>query len=194
MNIYAFEDYKDFLRENIRKNSTIRGYNTNLAKAAGCQKSYLSQVIKSNVHLTPEHAIGVALFWNLNELESEYFLQLVHLGRTSYTPLKNKIKTRLGEIKEQSENLSLRYSADSLTDEFSLKNYYSYWLTSALHIVVDIEKLRTVDAISKYFCVPEAIVRNNLEELERLGLVKRDGGQWLSLQRSIHLSKNSPFN
>ncbi len=135
----------------------------------------------------------LALFWNYDENESEYFIQLVHLGRTSFQPLKNKIRARLKELKAARENLAKRFQQNSIQDSEAQALYYSSWIPSALHVMVDIQNLRTLESISKYLGLPTDVVKKQLEALERLGLVKREDGRWHPGGKNIHLPKASPF-
>ena len=57
------------------------GYQRQLSEAAGCHTSYLSQVLADKAQLTPDHAAGLAVFWQWNETASEYFLTMVQLER-----------------------------------------------------------------------------------------------------------------
>ncbi len=193
MSLFDFDDYKAFLKLHISENSAQRGYITLLARAASCQKSYLSQVLKGHAHLTPEHAMGLALFWSLDDIESEFFIQLVNLGRTSFSPLKNKILMRLQSLREEKENLGRRFKQGALADDAAQQLYYSSWIMSALHVIVDIEKFRTVNEISTYLNLSENLVSKNLNVLEKLQLVKKQGGRWLPSGKSIHLPKESLF-
>lgn len=193
MTVYDYDEYLDFLKAIIKNNSKTRGYLTELAQAAGCQKSYLSQVIRGMVHFTPEHAMKLALFWELSEIESDYFIQLVHLGRTSFQPLKNKIKDQLKVLKEQKDNMTMRFKQSSFDDEAKQMLYYSTWIMAAIHVMVDIERLRTSEAIAKHLNLSTEIVKNQLEKLEQLGLVKRHNLHWLPTGKGLHLPKGSVF-
>ncbi len=191
MNIFEFGDYQELLKSQIKENSEKRGYLTLLAKEVGCQKSYLSQVIRGQVHFTPEHAMKLALFWNLSESESEYLIQLVHLGRTSFPPLVKKITNRLSEIKTSQANLEQRFRSNSFQDVEAQALYYSNWMTSAIHILVDIEAFRKIESIGQRLNLSFQLVRSQLEKLERLNLVKRQGLDWLPSGKGMHLPKRS---
>ncbi len=193
MIVFDFNDYHDFLHYQIKDNSDVRGYLTQLAKAAECQKSYLSQVIKGRVHFTPEHATKLTLFWNLNDSESEYFIQLVHLGRTSFMPLIKKIRFRLKEIKSTRENFAQRFQQESVPSIEAQSSYYSSWIPGAIHVIVDIEKYRTLEAIATRLALPPNLVKSHLEILMSLGLVIKQGAQWLPTGKNIHLPKASMF-
>jgi len=192
MNLFEFDDYQEFLKCHVKLKSNERGYLTRLADGAGCQKSYLSQVIKGHVHFTPEHAMGLALFWNLSDSEAEYFVDLVHLGRTSYQPLKNKIRARLNAIRSERKSLAKRLHEKSIPDH-EAQTYYASWIPSALHVAMDIKKLRTVESAAQALGLPTEVVRRHMELLESLGLVKRLDQEWIPSGRNLHLPNSSVF-
>src|ERR1700722_8117600 len=109
MNLFENTDYKDVLHTQIAANRDRRGYRSELAQAAGCQLSFLSQALHSHVHLTPDHAAGLATFWGFDHDERDYFLELVNLARAGSQVLKKILLKRLEEIKDRHENLARRY-------------------------------------------------------------------------------------
>ena len=74
LTIYEFEDYRQFIRHQLEANKQQRGYQSVLAKAAGCQPSFFSQAVRGQVQLTPDHAVGLADFWQLDSHQTDYFL------------------------------------------------------------------------------------------------------------------------
>ena len=81
--VFESLDYKRYMRQQIAAHGDVYGYKSRLAAAAGCQKSYLSQVLNGAHDLTLEHAAGLAAFWQLPRLDGEYFMELVNWARAS---------------------------------------------------------------------------------------------------------------
>jgi len=79
--LLAAKDYRSFLLSVVEDPEKTRGYRKRLADEAGCQPSYLSQMLKGSVELTLEQAERLCGFWKLDELEAEIFLNLVLMGR-----------------------------------------------------------------------------------------------------------------
>jgi transcriptional regulator with XRE-family HTH domain len=73
MQVYSHSNYREFIKDKARENRGQSGYKTRMAKAAGCQLSYLSQVLRGSANLTLEHAVGLSKLWELNEEETEIF-------------------------------------------------------------------------------------------------------------------------
>ena len=108
VNIYEYLDYKKFLTAKIKEGSKVRGFQTRMAKTAKCQKSYLSQVLRTKYHITTDQAFRLTQFFNFSALETDYFIELVNFARTDLAPLKERILVRLTSIKESSTNLRIR--------------------------------------------------------------------------------------
>jgi len=191
--LLAFEDYKEFIRAMVEENRETRGYLTKLAEAANCQKSYLSQVLRSKVQLTPEHAMGLCQFWGLNEIESDYFLNLVFLGRTDFAPLKRKVLQKLNILRKQNDHLGERYSKPKLQGA-DHQVYYSSWIYAAIHISLSLKECRSVNSIAQRLALSPELVRSALMALEEMGIARRSGQSWELGVGSIHLPQDSPMN
>ena len=71
MNIFSYLNDKEFLNDLIEKNQSVRGYQTKLSEGVRCSRSFLSQVIHSNVDLTLEHIANLAEYISLNTEEDK---------------------------------------------------------------------------------------------------------------------------
>jgi uncharacterized protein (TIGR02147 family) len=194
-NLSVFEnlDYLGFLRAQIKANKTIHGYKAKLADAANCQRSYLSQVLIEKAHLTPDQAINLCRFWNLNIAESSYFLNLVHLARAATRTLKEFYSKELQKIRKEQGQLSKRYLFKEIEpNEQSI--YYSNWIYGAVHMLVTIPTYQDVESISEKLNISTKVITGVLEELEKLNLVSRDKKRWVATEKQIHVSSNSRFN
>lgn len=193
MNLFRYETYKDILIAQIASNPGGRGYRTKLAEAAGCQLSFLSQVIHSHVHLTPDHAAGLCEYWGFDNEERDYFLELVNLARAGSPILKTILLKRLAEIRAKHEDLASRYKKRESIREKDQALYYSSWHLSAIHILLTISEFRTVEEIAKRLSLPPSMVQQSLQQLTRIGLAVRKSGVWLPTENDLHLPKDSPF-
>ncbi len=193
LDVFTYKDYKTFIREQIEEHRQTRGYRQLLADAAGCQRTYLSQVLNSHIELTPEHAVGMTNFWDLGSSAAEFFLELVNLSRAGTPALKKLILSRLERLKKSQGDLAERIKAPTLQAGSYEALYYSTWLFSALHIVTRLRSCRTAAGAAAYLGIPEDLVRGYLSALEDIGLVKEERGQWHSLAGNLHLPKASPY-
>lgn len=99
MIVYEATNYKEFIDAKIISYRMVRGYKTKLAKAAGFSPSFLSQVIHGHVELTPEHALRLAQFWEMDEKETDYFMLLVDHSRAGSVILRDRIAQKMETFK-----------------------------------------------------------------------------------------------
>lgn len=195
MKVFHASNYKEFLLAKIEENKSARGYKTRLAEAAGCQSSFLSQVLHGHIDLTPEHAIGLANFWEMSELEREYFMDLVNLARSGTPNLRAHFEGRLKAIRAEYENMGSRFQTHKISDERAAEIYFlaSAWHHSAIHTIIGIPAFRTARTIAKRLNLPEDVVLQSLESLEGLGLCKREAGEWVPSTEFVIIPKKSPL-
>lgn len=194
MSLFTVKDYRSFISEKISENKAIRGYQTRLSEAAGVHSSYISRVINSHIHLTTDQAANLAEFWRLDPEETDYFIDLVLLERSSSATLKTRIQQRLGVIHHNRQQLARRFSHARPMDERNADIYFSAWYFSAIHILITIPQYRTVRAIAKRLRLSEALVNEALEILSSIGLARYSQSQWIALQNDIHLAQQKMFS
>ena len=190
---FKYNDYKDLIRDAISSNTELRGYQGKIAEAGRCQKSYFSKVLNGDAHLNTDQAMGISEFLQLNEDETEYFLELVSLARSSYPPLLKRIKGKLRLLREKQEKGAKAAGASEIVSNNEWQ-YYSQWHWSAIHIIVGISRFQTVAAISKSLNLNESIVLETLVGLQHQGLVEIKNGRWNIKPVHRHLDSNSPLN
>ena len=194
MSLFQTTDYLKVLRDKIETGRTRRGYMTQLARAIHCHPSFLSQVLAEQAQLTPDHAAGLAEFWALPELESEYFLQLVLLARAGSKALRTQIQKRMGVIRKSAQEISAYVAPSSrLADEQALL-YYSNWLYSALHMLVSVPSLATTPAAAARLQVAPEQALHILRDLQAMNLVRpEEGGRWAVTQGQVNIPRTSPL-
>jgi len=193
MDVFKFSDYKKFLASKIEENASQRGYRSQLAEAAQCQKSFFSHVTHSHVHLTPDHAYGLCEFWAFDPMESEYFLAMVDHARAGSLRLRSALEVRMRRLREARNDVTKRVEADEIRDRQAETLYHSAWYWNALHVIVAIPDYQTTHAISQRLGLEPARTVECLQQLEKMNLVKQKGGRWTITNKSIHLDRSSPM-
>jgi uncharacterized protein (TIGR02147 family) len=192
--IFSYQDYRDFLQALMTSQSESWGLITKMAKAAQCQRPYLSKVLKGEAQLTPSQAYGLARFWKLNSFETEYFLGLLEAERAGSGDYREYIQRKNSALRKSQEDLSQRVNRKSAPIAHNEVTYYSAWYWSAIHILVSIPAFQTVEAISRKLSLSPSIVEVSLKRLEEYGFVKREGGKWKFDTSERHISKTSPLS
>jgi len=183
--------YTEFLRGKIKENSTIRGFQGKLAAGLGVHGSYLSRVLKEQVHLTPDQAASLCEFLPLQGIEAEYFINLVNLARASSPSLKTILRSQLDELRRRNEDLSRRFTDATKIDEKEKGVYYSAWYFSAIHILLMVPGHDSSKAIARRLKLEEKLVKATLLVLEELGLAQSQGEKWKVRDGNIHLTNTS---
>ena len=191
MNVFRHLDYKHVLKDYLKENADVFGCKSRLAEAAGCQKSFLSQVLGGPVHLTPDHASGLADYWKLSGAEREYFMELVQLGRAGTKSLREYSRKRIDQLRRDQENLSKRIKQKQEIPEAHASIYYSAWHFSAVHILLTIPAFRTAEKIAARLALSVEFANEILSTLESIGLATRLKGEWQATSSVIHLAKDS---
>ncbi len=124
------------------------------------------------MHLTLEHAFRLCRFFKFSDLETEFFLELVSLCKTTFGPLRAQIEKRLQHLKKASEDRLNQFRAPELSSLEHQFTYYSSWTTTAVHILLTIPQFKTRAAIARKLGITEEQVQEDLEKLVRVGLLK----------------------
>jgi uncharacterized protein (TIGR02147 family) len=190
VSIFNEVNYLRVIQSQIELNKDAHSYKTKLALAAGCQKSFFSQVLSGAMNLASDHALGLARFWNFNSFETDYFFHLVQLARASTPALKSFLHDKLNSIRREAENLNKQFSENALSDQQAYV-YYSTWYYSAIHILSTIPAFRTVASISKKLQLPEESTKRCIDDLVHMGLLTESDGKFKPENKNVHLSKDS---
>ncbi len=193
-NIFSYIDYLAFIRKMLDMNARTYGYKAKLAAAAGCQRSFLSQVLSGSTHLTVEHAEGLGNFWQLRKIEKEYFLNLVLLARAGSKSLKEFLRQKINDMRRDQENLAKRITEKTILPDENAAIFYSNWQYLAVVILLTIPEFRTVESIARRLNLKNDIIKKTLQDLEALGLAVRSDDIWLATSTTIHVPRDSKFN
>ncbi len=193
MTLFDFHEYRSVVKWQIKVNESVRGYQTLLARAAGCQRAFLSQALNSHVQLTPDHVAGLSKFWQFDELETDYFLELVLLERASSPNLKQVIERRLRALKKQRLDLAERLKINEALPEKIQAIYYSSWHMAAIHVLLSIPEFNDIHKISQRLHLSPATVQSSIKILEDLKVVKKTNRGWTISNKHLYLPKASPF-
>lgn len=194
MNVFEFGNYRDIIKQAIQDNSHLRGYQSRLADAAGCQSSHLSQVLKGLVQLTPDQAAAICGYWQLGDMETDYFIALVSYERAGTSRLRARLAHEIERLRHEGRKLSSlvnpeKREAGSIKPE-DAAYYWSNWDCVAINEILRLPEFRTVQAIAKRFQIPASSAVKTLEKLQDMGLVRQEGQQWLPNHSLIFEDKN----
>lgn len=188
MTIFDFKDYKLYLKHII--DSSKRGIITRLAEAAGCQRSYLSQALSTQVNLTSDQVYNISIFLKLSEDEQEYLLLLLEQDKAASFSYKKRIKAKIENLKSNSKRLSQK--VEKKNPKKVNPKYYSAWYYSAVHIASSIEQFKTEKDFATHLNLNINTVTEVLTDLKSWGLVKLKKDEWIYNDAySLHLKDDA---
>lgn len=192
---FKSSDYRTFLVELVRERK-LRGITqTDLARVMGCQPAYLSQVLPGRADLTEEHVLRLCGHLGLSDPETEYLLLLLRLQKAGGQLMRTYLERRIRGLRKSSNSLEPKLTKTAVQNDLEMSSYYaSSWIPSAIHALTDCEVFQTSAAIAKRLQIEEAVVKIQLQRLERFGLIKIKKGRWVHAGESIHFSKNSDLD
>lgn len=189
--VFGYMDYKAFLSDWLRQQP--RGTLKRMAEVAGCQRSYLSEVLRRHVHLTPDHAFSIGEFLGMSRQEIDFFLTLVEYARASGKRYRESLAAKITRERNSRRRLASRTEpADAPVDPRSAE-YCGSWHSVAIHLATCIPGLNTAQSIARKLMLPEGAVCATLAQLERNGfVVRKAGGYHFNFsQPNIHVPDDS---
>ncbi len=196
MNIFDVENYKEILKFKIQENQNNRGYQTRLAAAAGCSRSFLSQVLADHldIDITRDQAAGLCVFWNFNDSQFEYFLLLLDLEKAKSQLLKDHLQTKMKKVKKEQLKLPKEIAKESISEFKSQSVYYSSWLIAAVHMALTIPALQDPKVLGQRLNLDDNQIEKVLLKLQEFGLAKNNGAVWESTKKDINLDESSELS
>lgn len=195
LRIFNYRSYKEYLSDWIKQIGG-RGSLSRLANAAGCHRTYLSQVLNSKVELTLDHAANLALFFKFEPSEADYFLACVMYERATLKNAKNFFLKKMESIKAREEIISKRirsHQRENISARSEFGYYYADHTASLVHLATSCPQTQIPEAISERFGLDKDITHALLDYLITKGLVKKEGSKYCHSGKSIHLDRKSPF-
>lgn len=190
--VFDFTDYKDFLRHKVGEKSARRGLKAALAEAAGCQPTYVSQVLNGHAQLSLEQAIAISEFLGHSKDESHFFLLLVQKSRAGTQVLKRYYAEQIQDVLDRRLVLTRRLGAQNKLSEEHKTTFYSTWHYLAIHIALTVPELQTKEALCEYFRLPLKKVVSVLEFLTEAGLALQTGERFISEAGLLRIGNDSP--
>ncbi|RYZ91241.1 MAG: DUF4423 domain-containing protein [Proteobacteria bacterium] len=198
MNIFDFDAYPAILEEMIRFNAHVRGYKSQLAKAAQCQNSYFSLVLGHKADLNPDQASALTDFWELNSSEADYFINLVLLARASTDSFKQRILGRLKDLQEQFSVYRLPKAVTNIQDvKLSAEDqtfFLQHWLCPSVLTLLRFEKTDSAAKVAQYLQMPINLIQLIIDRLEKMGLLVRENGRFLPQEHLVLVENHSDLS
>lgn len=189
MSLFSFKDYKDFLKSKAQES---RGNLTLLAKAAGCQPSYLLRVIHEEAELTLDQTYRLSEYWHFDSSEQEFFMTQVNYSRAADKNYKASLKKKMEELLQAHNNLSKIVERPQVTEIQSLVEYHSDPRIALAHFLTDCRGYQTKERLAERLRLSLSEVDDLLHFLSKLNLISLEGKMIKFKTGVVHIPRNSP--
>ncbi len=192
LSIFTYSSYIKYLNS-LSKAAKNRGVLSRWAEAAGCQRSYLSNVLGGRAHFNRDQGFRLSEFLGHSERERSYFLLLIEIEKDPSPSYKEHLFKSLQQLKREEENLQKKLQRPAFQPETIQSTYYSSWHRSAIHVLSSIPKYQTLSSISEHLGISQLLTEKVLEELVAMGFVGREGARFFWQSGDIHVPEHSPL-
>src|SRR6185312_8015194 len=114
------------------------------------------------------------------------------MNRAALPGLKSHFEERVREERERYLDLNRRIRQKGAVPKEDSLVYFSSWQYAAIHVVAGMKGAETAEDIAKMLKLPLRRVKDLLESLVSMGLIKATNGKYSSGSHRIHLEKKSP--
>jgi uncharacterized protein (TIGR02147 family) len=185
------DSYRAILKDLISQRP--RGEIAKIADHLGVASTLLSQVLSGNRHLTLEQSYSVAKYFDLSNLEKDYFLASVLKDRTKDERLKNHWDQKLKEIKLITQSIKKKVKAQRELEDSVKSKFYSSYLFSAVRLYTSIGKGKTLSEISERFKISRQKAQKIVEFLLENNLITEKNGVYKMGVQNTHVPKESDY-
>ena len=194
LNLFEFSSYKRFLIEYIKAQKAAgRGLRSKLAQVAGCNTTYMSQVLNGSANLSQEQGEAICRFLGLTGEETEFLLCLIDSARAGTNSLKALLQKKIERMQAARLVVKDRVEIKEHLDPLSQATYYSHWGYAAIHMLVTIPEFRTEARVIERLNLPPQQVRRMIEFLISCGLLRSEAGVLVAGRTQIFLGQDSPM-
>jgi uncharacterized protein (TIGR02147 family) len=169
--VFDYLDYREFLKDSYQRNKSIDPkYSCRyIASKVGFKSaSYFTQVLHGRTDMTPAMALRFAEFLKLEARESNYFELLVLYARSRSATERRCYLEQLATFRESKAHLVPPEHYE----------FYECWYHTAIRELLHIEPFTgDFNLLSRRLrpAVPVSKVRESIELLLRLGMIRQDG-------------------
>ena len=191
--VFEFKDYREFLRSSLPVSGEGRGARSRLAEALGCRLAFISNVLNGLQHFSLENGVVIAEFLKLSPEERDFFMLLLQHGRAGSRKLERHFEEQIARILAEREKVRTRIRTENSLSETEQASYYGSWIPIALHVMSAVPALRTRAELARRLRLMDAELREPLEFLLAVGILREVGGRLERGPTRLHLDADSPL-
>lgn len=196
MNVFHFTDYKEYV---LKKISSLphkgKGELTKISAKLKIHTTVLSQIFRGPRELTPEQACMLGKYFELNDLESEYFYCLVQHHRAGTEEARKMAQRQLKRLRTLTDQAENRLAEGVYLSEQERAVFYSHWYYSAARLMTFLPHLQTklAEAVSQFCHIPQDTAQQVIHFLISTGLCKEEGKRIVPGPAMTLVEAGSPY-
>ncbi|HWU43788.1 MAG TPA: DUF4423 domain-containing protein [Bdellovibrio sp.] len=192
--IFHFNDYKKFVIQELKQRPHGgRGQFLRIAQALNIHTTMITHIFRGNLHLSSEQTLGLAEYLGLNELETQFLVDLVMLARAGDQRTKKYFEKRILRMRAKALQLSERFEIKNELSEADQATFYSSWLYTTIRLLTAIPKFQTRAAIAEFLNLGQSKVNKLIEFLISRGLVTEKAGKIFYGNVKTYVAQDSPY-
>lgn len=191
---FEYDDYKKYLKIWISSQpGGGRGFYRKMAQHLKIHTTLMSHIMSGKQDFTEDQMLLLSEFMGLSEAETEYWIELLRWSRASTPRLKERLKRKLQQLRQDSREIHKRIvTHHELTDQDSAR-FYSNWYFSALRLLTDIPQYQTRASLMSSLPLPAQTLGEAISFLVNTGLIREEKGRLIIGPSQTHLPSNSPY-
>lgn len=191
MTIWNFTDYRGYLIGKLGADGSRTGLRKQLAGAIPVHTTFVSQVLKGRAEFSLEQAEAINGFLEHTDDEGEYFILLLLKERSENLKLRSRFERKIKTMRDERLNIQARLDVQSEISLRDRERFYSSHIYGAVHVLTGIPAFRTVEALSDALKLSRGRMRDIIDFMLRLGVLKEEAGELLPGPAHVHLSNES---
>lgn len=191
LEIFEAADYKQYLQSKVGGPKEKKGVKSAMARALGCQPTYITHVLSGHANLSLEQAEALNHFFAHTSEEAQVFLLMVLRDRAGTHTLKAGFQEQIDRIVQSRLVLTKRLGQRNVLSEENRSIFYSAWYFLAVQIGLTIPELRTHEALAEYLGLSRTRVAEILQFLCDAGLARKSDARFEPTETQIRLGKDS---
>lgn len=194
ISVFDFSEYRQYLLAVLAtKPKRGHGWKSQLAKAIGCEVSYISRVLKDQADLSAEQIDKLNIFLGHTDEESRFFHLLQQISRAGTESLRRFLEKQIREALEKRLVLKNRLQVKEVLSREAQAIYYSAWYYTAVHMALTIGTSQTKEEIASRLGLSIKRVSEVLEFLVSVELAQVVARGYTTGTARLHLGSDSPF-
>lgn len=192
IDIYTYDQYRKIFKDCIENSPAKgKGLRKEIAQFIRCQPTYISHVLSGKYHFSQEQTEAACRFFSFSKDGTDYTMLLLNHERAGNKELKSYYKEKIVKLRKQA--LAIRSVVPDPTKLTTAESaiYYSQWHYAAIHIMVELEDMASIDELAKKLRLSKEVVNDAVDFLRSAKIIGMEEGRYIVLKKNLHIDNQS---